>query len=324
MLTPRNTKESSGFLLVDKPCGITSRKVVDLLIRSGKYRGKAGHAGTLDPLATGLLILCFGKATRMAQYLIEEDKRYTTTFLLGVETDTCDREGEVVSRTGERKARALKESDIKALLETYTGTIQQVPPVFSARKVNGRRSYELARKGIEVNLPANPVVIKEMRLLAWDPPELTLSILCSTGTYIRALARDIGRDLGTGGHVSVLERNAVGSLTVDESIPLDKAVERARTEGLAHMLLPIELPLRNWSKVRIDNSSRFRLLNGAKVIVGDSCLDIGDEIPRLFPSRVGIWEMNGAFLGIGRLEPAGTRSYILYPEKVITTGLSAG
>ncbi len=303
---------------------MTSRKVVDLLIRSGKYRGKAGHAGTLDPLATGLLILCFGKATRLAQYLIEEDKRYTTTFLLGVETDTCDREGEVVSSDGVKKAEVLKERDIRTLLETYTGTIQQVPPVYSARKVGGKRSYELARKGIEVNLPPNPVVIKEMKLLSWEPPELSLSILCSTGTYIRALARDIGRDLGTGGHVSTLERNAVGSLTVDEAIPLEKAIERAESEGLGRMLLPIELPLRNWSKVRIDNSSRFRIVNGAKVIVGDSYIDNVGKIPADYPCRVGIWETNGDFLGIGRIEPAGTRSYILYPEKVITAGAVAG
>jgi tRNA pseudouridine55 synthase len=199
-----------------------------------------------------------------------------------------------------------------------------VPPIYSARKVGGKRSYELARKGIEVNLPANPVVIKEMKLLSWEPPELSLSILCSTGTYIRALARDIGRDLGTGGHVSTLERNSVGSLTVDEAIPLEKAIERAESEGLGRMLLPIELPLRNWSKVRIDNSSRFKLVNGAKVIVGDSYIDNVGEIPADYPCRVGIWETNGAFLGIGRIEPAGTRSYILYPEKVITSGAVAG
>ncbi len=313
--------EQSGFLLLNKPGGLTSRKVLDLMIRAGRYRGKAGHAGTLDPLATGLLILCFGRATRLAQYLIEEDKKYTTTLFLGEDTDTCDREGELLSRAPEGTVDALTEDGIQAVLDRYTGVFQQVPPAYSARKVKGKRSYELARMGVEVDLQPSRVEVKEMRFLSWKPPFLYLSILCSTGTYIRAIARDVGRDLGVGAHVHCLERNAVGSLTVEEAIPLDEAMQRAEEEGMGKMFLPIELPLRNWSKVRIDDSSKYRLVHGSKVVVGDSYID-GMQKPGTFPCRVGIWEVNGTFLGVGRIEPAGARSYVLYPEKVIAAGLS--
>jgi tRNA pseudouridine55 synthase len=317
-------REKSGFLLIDKPVGMTSRKVVDLMIHASRYRGKVGHAGTLDPLASGLLILCFGRATRLAQYLIEEDKRYTTSFFLGEETTTCDREGEVVTRNWEGSVEELSLPRIEEVLRRFTGSFPQVPPVYSARKVNGKRSYELARRGINADLHANTVRVRELVLLSWEAPVLSLSILCSTGTYIRALARDVGRDLGVGAHVLSLERLAVGPLSVEEAMPLEEATSRVKEEGLGSLLLPIELPLRYWSRVRIDDISRNRLLNGAKVVVGEHFLHEGERDPGVFPRRVGIWGQNGCFIGVGRLEPAGARAYILYPEKVLATGPLCG
>jgi tRNA pseudouridine55 synthase len=317
-------QEKSGFLLIDKPIGMTSRKVVDLLIHASRYRGKVGHAGTLDPLASGLLILCFGRGTRLAQYLIEDDKRYTTSFFLGEETATCDREGEVIARTPAEQTEALTVATIEEALGKFTGSYLQVPPVYSARKVNGKRSYELARQGINADLHPNTVRVRELTLLSWEAPVLALSILCSTGTYIRALARDIGRELGVGAHVISLERLGVGPLTVEEAIPLEEATTRVREEGLERMLLPIELPLRSWSKVKIDEASRHRLLNGSKIVVGERYLLEGEKDSGVFPRRVGIWGQNGGFIGVGRLEAAGSRAYVLYPEKVLATGPLSG
>lgn len=323
-MNPKRPRMESGFLLIDKPSGMTSRKVLDLMMRSGRYVGKAGHAGTLDPLATGLLILCFGRATRLAQYLIEEDKRYFTSFHLGEETDTCDREGQIVRETDDEEVARISEMEIKRVLKNFTGTIEQVPPRYSARKVNGRRSYELAREGRDVDLRASTVAVKEMKLISWEPPILSLSVLCSTGTYVRALARDIGRRLGVGAHVSSLQRTAVGPLTIGEAIPLEDAIKRAGEEEFENMLLPIELPLRNWSRVKIDDSSKYKLINGSMVVISESYVDGAIKLPQAFPCRVGIWEVDGDFIGVGRLEPAGSRSYLLYPEKVITAPKAHG
>ncbi len=296
---------------------MTSRKVVDLMMYCGNYHGKVGHAGTLDPIATGLLILCFGKATRLAQYLIEEDKHYTTTFLLGEETTTGDKEGEAIFTAPGGAVEALTGERIRECLHSFTGRIEQVPPSYSARKVNGKRSYELARKGIDVDLAPNTVEVHQMNMLAWEPPLLTLSIRCSTGTYVRALARDIGRELGVGAHVTVLKRNSVGPLDVGEALPLDEVARLAKEEGIDGLLLPVELPLRGWTKVRVDNSLLHRLANGGRVVVGGDFIDPGEQSETGFPRRVGIWGANDQFIGVGRIEPAGAKSYLLYPEKVI-------
>jgi tRNA pseudouridine55 synthase len=303
---------------------MTSRKVVDLMMYCGNYRGKVGHAGTLDPIATGLLILCFGKATRLAQYLIEEDKKYTTTFLLGEETTTGDKEGEVIFTAQGSAVEELTVDEIRQCLRSFTGRIEQVPPSFSARKVNGKRSYELARKGIDVDLEANTVEVHRMDLVSWEPPLLTLSIQCSTGTYVRALARDIGRELGVGAHVTVLKRNSVGPLDVDEALPLDQVAKKAKEEGIDGLLLPVELPLRGWTRVRVDDALRHRLVNGARVVVGDDFVDHGEKGAPEFPRRVGIWSVNDQFIGVGRIEPAGAKSFLLYPEKVILPLGTAG
>ncbi|MBL9118979.1 MAG: tRNA pseudouridine(55) synthase TruB [Phycisphaerae bacterium] len=235
--TPRDGAAPAldGVLVVDKPLGMTSFGVVARVRRrAGGVR--TGHAGTLDPLATGVLVLALGKATKSIERLMATDKRYRTTVDLSAFTTTDDREGE---RT-EVAVEKLPSADcVTAAVARFVGTIQQRPPAFSAMKVGGRRAYALARSGSPQELPARPVVIHDLTVLRYEWPELELDIRCGKGTYIRSLARDIGESLGTGGHCASLRRTAVGpfnqslavtldalpdELTVDRLIPVERAL----------------------------------------------------------------------------------------------------
>ncbi len=221
-----------GVLNVDKPQGMSSHDVVSVVRRLGGLR-RVGHAGTLDPLATGVLLLCLGRATRLVEYLMGQRKQYVTTVRLGQETNTYDAEGGVVA---ERPFTHITPGKIAAALDHFRGPIQQQPPMYSAIKKDGQPLYKLARQGQEVERPYREVHIYALEMTGWTPPFLELSLTCSSGTYVRSLAHDLGAVLGCGGHVTALRRTAIGDFNVADAVPLDALT----SENLAEYLHPPE------------------------------------------------------------------------------------
>ena len=211
-------RENGGILNIDKPSGMTSFRVVHLVRRWTNFN-KVGHAGTLDPMATGVLLLCLGRATKQVSKLMEWEKTYVGTIELGVSMDTDDADGKVISRqiVGNFSTELILET-----LEKFCGRIQQVPPMYSAIKKDGKRLYKLARKGIQVHREPRAVYVHRIELLEWNSPNLTIEVTCSKGTYIRAMARDIGCQLGTGAFLSALKRTCIGPYKLEESCSLRK------------------------------------------------------------------------------------------------------
>ena len=207
---------TEGLLTIDKPGGMTSHDVVNRIRRLMDIR-RIGHAGTLDPLATGVLLLCIGRTTRLVEYLVGHDKVYEVTVRLGQTTNTYDAEGEVVL---ERPFTHLTIAQIEQALAPFRGPIQQKPPIYSAIKKDGQPLYKLARAGVEVDVPARKVTIHALDILNVALPEVRLRTACSSGTYIRSLAHDLGEALGCGGHVTALRRTAVGDFAVTDAVPL--------------------------------------------------------------------------------------------------------
>jgi len=247
-----------GVLLVDKPLGWTSH---DALAKAkGLLRAaKGGHTGTLDPLATGLLPLAFGAATKFAQANLDADKRYRATLRLGERTRSGDGEGEVV----ERREVACSAADIAAVLARFTGEIDQVPPMHSAVKLGGKALYDYARAGVEVERQARRVRIHRIDLVDWRPPQLVLDVHCSKGTYIRTLAEDIGTALGCGAMLAALRRTASGPYDVDAAITIDAlaALDEAARE---RRLLPVDTLLAGWPALRLSDDEAGRFLAGLR------------------------------------------------------------
>jgi tRNA pseudouridine55 synthase len=218
--------EQDGFIVVDKPGGMTSHDVVARLRRLARTR-RVGHAGTLDPMATGVLVLGLGRATRLLTYVVGHDKSYAGTIRLGEATVTDDAEGEVTSRA---PAGHLDEDEIRGALRAFVGDVQQVPSAVSAIKIKGVRSYARVRQGIDVDLPPRPVTISRLDVVSVRRGEATVDVdidlTCSSGTYVRAIARDLGAALGVGGHLTALRRTAVGAFTIDEAVRLPELLER--------------------------------------------------------------------------------------------------
>lgn len=234
-----------GFLPIHKPEGITSHDVVNRVRRILHVR-RIGHTGTLDPIATGVLVLCVGEVTRLAEYLAGHAKVYRTRIRLGITTDTLDRTGHIVSTA---HAAAVDEAMVRSILPRFVGRIQQVPPMLSARRFHGKRLYELARAGCEVERTPQEVTIARLDLLAFEPgehPAVLLEVECSAGTYIRALAADIGSALGVGGMMEDLVRTQVGSVRLDDCLTLEE-LEEMPASALAHRALkPATWVLRDW------------------------------------------------------------------------------
>lgn len=233
------SRPRDGVLLVDKPPGPSSHDIV----REARARldlRRVGHAGTLDPFASGLLILCLGPSTRISQYLSAMDKSYLATARLGVSTSTHDLEGEVVEESF--LWRELDESTVRDALETFQGPIRQVPPRYSAKKVRGAAAYRRARRGEAVRLDPVAVQVHEIGRIRCSLPVVTFAVRCSSGTYIRALARDLGKTLGTGAHLTALKRTAVGSMSVRHALPageldgdIPSAAHLSAARALAHL-----------------------------------------------------------------------------------------
>ncbi len=254
-----------GILLLDKPRGITSNDALQRVKRL--YRAqKAGHTGSLDPLADGLLPICFGAATKISAFLLDADKRYWVRIKLGETTTTADSEGEVVSI---RPVEGIGEAEIRQALEPFRGEIQQIPPMYSALKHKGERLYKLAREGKEVEREPRAVTIHGLELLACDLPEFELDVHCSKGTYVRTLAEDIGEALGCGAHVTALRRTGVGPYDADGMVTLDELEAQAEQgqESLDARLLPLETALAHWPEVRLNPDSTFYMRQGQPVLV---------------------------------------------------------
>ena len=264
-------RDIDGILLLDKPLNLTSNEALQRVKRLFQAN-KAGHTGSLDPLATGLLPVCLGGATKFSTYLLDADKRYRVRVRLGVTTTTADAEGEVLET---RPVEGLDEARVRAALDCFRGPIDQLPPMYSAVKHQGERLYKLARQGIEVERQTRTVTIHALELLDLALPELEMDVHCSKGTYVRTLAEDIGAMLGCGGHVIGLRRIGVGPYVQPESrfVTLSEieAIVMADEEGafpaLDALLLPLESALDHWPAVRLTADATFYLRQGQAVLV---------------------------------------------------------
>ncbi len=245
---PSAKRQLNGILVLDKPAGMTSNRALQRV--KGLLRAaKAGHAGTLDPLATGVLPICLGEATKVSRFLLGADKVYRFTAQLGVTTTTADADGEVVSR---RSVPAFGEPELCAVLQRFAGPQQQTPPMYSAIKVNGRPLYELARRGVEVERKAREITIHAIDLVAFRPSqgEIEIEVTCSKGTYIRTLAADIGEALGCGAHIVGLRRLRSGDLGIGEAVEMEQLAAVVQDpQALPDLLLPIDRAMAQIPKV---------------------------------------------------------------------------
>ena len=296
----KSNQACSGFLLVDKPSGITSSKLVQVIKKTFSLN-KIGHTGTLDPLATGLMVLCVGQATKFSQFLLVKDKSYRVSIKLGVATDTFDAEGLV---TSEKDVNHVTRDLIEASLTNFQGEIEQIPPMYSAIKKNGVPLYKMARRGLKVDLEPRKVRIYEIKMLGFDGKFLDLKVCCSKGTYIRTIAADLGDVLGCGAHVAELRRLSVGTYDEKDMLTFDELVKLENPDGLADHLLPIASAFKDWSEVLIDPRQARLLKNGAKLadrfVLRDSRVGIYESIDGIEKKFIGV----GEILGDGVLKPS--------------------
>jgi tRNA pseudouridine55 synthase len=280
----------SGILLLDKPVGLSSNAALGRAKRLLGIR-KAGHTGTLDPLASGLLVLCFGEATKVAGFLLDGDKTYLAEVRLGISTETDDAEGEMVER---RPVPDLLDDELERVLAGFRGAIEQIPPMYSALKRDGRRLYQLARQGEVVDRPPRAVMIHELILLSRDGDRLALRVRCSKGTYIRSLARDIGDRLGCGGHLSALRRTRSDPFALVDALDL-AALEALAPEEARARLQPADTALTHLPAVSLEAEETQRLLMGQRLSsVPDATVD----------GLVRIYGLQG-FIGIGQADGHG-------------------
>ena len=288
-----------GVLLLDKPVGLSSN---DALIKAKRVMNakKAGHTGTLDPFATGLLPLCFGEATKFSQDLLEADKTYDATVHLGIMTNTGDTEGEAI----ETREVDVTLEQIEAALARFRGPILQVPPMYSALKRDGKALYEYAREGITLEREARPVTIHGLELIGYEAPMLKIRVTCSKGTYVRVLGEDIGAALGTGAHLNALRRIQVGALTAESMITLEDL--QAHAEPLS-LLAPVDALLSSFPSVELTPELAKRFLNGQRLALGKESVMVPQEL-----GRVRVYHA-GKLLGTANLQEYA----ILAPERLI-------
>lgn len=260
----RKGRPIDGILVLDKPAGITSNGALQRAKRLFDA-AKAGHTGSLDPMATGVLPLCFGEATKFSQFLLDADKRYLARIRLGVTTASGDADGEVLET---KPVPVLTEMALEAALAEFRGEIEQTPSMYSAVKVDGQPLYKLARQGIEIERKSRRVTIHELKLEAMEESELTLEIACSKGTYIRSIAEDLGKVLGCGAHVSGLRRLASGPYSLDDAVTLeevDNLKENKGLEAIDSLLMPAATAVEDWPSVELPEITAEYLLQGQPV-----------------------------------------------------------
>lgn len=276
-----------GILLVDKSAGWTSHDVVAKARRLTAQR-KIGHTGTLDPMATGLLVLCLGDATRLVEYMAEHDKRYTGEIVLGVRTDTDDAEGQAVE---ERPVPEFDRQRLAELEAQFTGRLQQRPPAYSAIKVAGQRAYAVARRGEQLDLPARPVTVHRLCLAKAEGGRLRLEVGCSAGTYVRSLARDVGEALGCGGHLGALRRTIVGGFAVDEAITLETLAAVSAGGRLEAILRQPDEALLEARAALVHEAHARDFGHGRSLALPEGIENAGRPIR--------VYDPSGTFLGVG-------------------------
>jgi len=279
----------NGILLLDKPAGVTSNAALQTVKKLYRAR-KAGHTGSLDPLATGLLPICFGEATKISGFLLDADKDYLVTCKLGERTNTGDAEGEVLEQ---RPVKGVTGKRVRQAMQEFIGDIEQIPPMYSALKHKGERLYKLARQGVEVEREPRTVTIFGMEMLDFGLPEATFRVHCSKGTYVRTLIEDMGEILGCGAHVIGLRRLGVGPFDDSGMIELG-TLQALAAEGVAELdklLLPLERGLAHWPDVRLSGDAAFYLRQGQPVLVPNAPTD----------GWVRIYEGESHFMGMGEI-----------------------
>ncbi len=285
----RKGNDVDGILLLDKPLGISSNRALQK-IRYLFNAKKAGHTGNLDPLASGVLPICFGQASKVTAFLLDSNKRYTCTAQLGTTTTTGDKEGDILQT---RDIPNLSEQQILTVLDQFKGEIQQIPPMHSALKHKGQPLYKLARQGIEIERKARNIQILALNLIDYKSDSITLDILCSKGTYIRTLAQDIGEQLGCGAHLSLLRRTAVEPFDCTKLYTMEEIALLLKEQGkkaLLNTLLPIDTALTKYPRMTLSDDETKRIQNGLKIARND----IPDS------AMIRLYQENGTFLGIGR------------------------
>jgi tRNA pseudouridine55 synthase len=281
------SRRLDAALLLDKPVGLSSNAALQAVKRL-YHAAKAGHAGTLDPLATGLLLVLFGEATKFAGPQLNADKTYDATLRLGVTTTTGDSEGEITSRS----PVTVSKTQVEKALARFRGRISQVPPMYSALKVDGRPMYALAREGKTVERRPREVVIHELRLVSLREDLLELQVRCSKGTYVRSLAEDIGADLGTGAHLAALRRTAAGGLSLRDATSLQALEAMTETERESR-LLALEVLLRDLPRLDCSPEQERRFRNGQAIETGPAC-----------PGRCAVYGPGG-LIGVGSVDAGG-------------------
>ena len=285
-LRDRSGSPVSGVLLLDKPAGLTSNQALQQAKRLLLAR-KAGHTGSLDPIATGLLPLCFGEATKLSRFMLDADKRYAAVIRLGIATTTFDADGEVVEQRPVDVGRSL----LQRTLGEFQGEIEQIPPMYSAIKRGGRPLYELARQGMDVEREPRRVLIREIVLRAFEGDRVMLEIVCSKGTYVRSLAHDLGRRLGCGAHLAQLRRLAVGTLTLEHAVTLDALAALPDAASRVAHLVSMEAVVDTLPDVRLTLLATHYLLRGQPVSVRH----------RHAPGWVRLYDARDHFLGMGEV-----------------------
>jgi len=308
-------RDVNGILLLDKPIGITSNAALQEVKRLYRAR-KAGHTGSLDPLASGMLPLCLGEATKISGFLLDSDKRYWAEFHLGVTTNTGDAHGEVLKT---RPVGVLDPDVVRAAFARYMGPIEQIPPMHSAIKINGRPLYTLAHQGLTIERAPRTVKIYDFTLLSIEGDRCAVHIHCSKGTYIRTLAEDVGEVLGVGAHVSALRRLAVGPFSNPESTVTMEQLRAAGEEGdtaLESLLLPMDSALGQWPAVSLTNDSAFYMRQGQPVLVPRAPTSglVRLYVRRKTPDGVGEGEAP-PFIGVGEVMEDGR----IAPKRLIAS-----
>lgn len=279
----------SGIVLLDKPLGITSNKALQIVKRLYNA-AKAGHTGSLDPLATGLLPLCLGEATKVSGFLLDADKSYLATIKLGIKTSSADAEGEVIET---RPVESYSNKQIQSAIDLFIGDIEQIPPMHSALKVDGQPLYKLAHQGKSIERKARSVHIYNIEILRFEGDELEIEVECSKGTYIRTLAEDIGEKLGCGAHLSALRRTSSGPFHLEHSVRLEEleALKETGFEKMDEFLMPAEDALEDWESLNLSDDAAFYISRGQAVQVPNAPTS---GLVRLFSDEKG-------FLGIGEI-----------------------
>ena len=308
MARRRRGRALDGILVLDKPHGVSSNRALQMAKRL-YGAAKAGHTGSLDPLATGVLPLCFGEATKFSQYLLDADKAYESTFVLGVATATGDAEGEVLATVD---ASAVAEADVAAALEAFRGEIEQIPSMYSALKHQGQPLYKLARQGKEVERKARRVVIKQLELRGFRSgakAEVDVYLECTKGTYVRSIAEDLGSMLACGGHVSRLRRTRAGAFGIEQSVTMATLEALHANDRIADMdalLLSADAAVEGLPLVKLSESGGFYIRQGQPVLVPNAPCD----------GMVRVALETGEFLGIGEILDDGR----VAPRRLVVTG----